>query len=287
MFRIVKAEFLAPEIKRFEILAPKIAAKRKAGQFVIVRISAKGERIPLTIADSSIDRGTITIIVQGIGKTTKEINTLQTDDFFLDVVGPLGLPSHIEKFGTAVSIGGGVGTAIAFPTAKALKDAGNHTISIIGGKTKEHVILEDEMNEICDEVYVTTDDGSYGYHGFVTGQLQELIDSGRKIDFVLAIGPIPMMNAVAEVTRKYGIKTVVSLNPVMVDGTGMCGGCRAVVGGKTVFVCVDGPEFDAHEVDFRLLMKRNNTYRNEEHDALERHICSLDKMYAEALKEEI
>lgn len=283
MFKIVSAEFLAPEVKRFEIEAPKIAAKRKAGQFVIVRISAHGERIPLTIADSSVERGTITIIVQGIGKTTREINEHQTGDFFMDVVGPLGLPSHIEYFGTAVSIGGGVGTAIAFPTAKALKEAGNHTISIIGGKSKEYVILEKELRSICDEVYPTTDDGSYGYHGFVTGKLKDIIESGTKVDFVLAIGPIPMMKAVADVTRPYGIKTVVSLNPVMVDGTGMCGGCRAVVGGQTVFVCVDGPEFDAHEVDFTLLMKRNNTYKNEEKSALDKHVCNLDKQFAEAI----
>ncbi len=283
MFKIVSAEFLAPEVKRFEIEAPKIAAKRKAGQFVIVRISAQGERIPLTIADSSVERGTITIIVQGIGKTTREINEHKSGDFFMDVVGPLGLPSHIENFGTAISIGGGVGTAIAFPTAKALKEAGNHTISIIGGKSKEYVILEKELREICDEVYPTTDDGSYGYHGFVTGKLKDIIESGTKVDFVLAIGPVPMMKAVADVTRPYGIKTVVSLNPVMVDGTGMCGGCRAVVGGQTVFVCVDGPEFDAHEVDFTLLMKRNNTYRSEEKSALDKHVCSLDKQFAEAI----
>lgn len=283
MFKIVSAEFLAPEVKRFEIEAPKIATKRKAGQFVIVRISAQGERIPLTIADSSVERGTITIIVQGIGKTTKEINEHNAGDFFMDVVGPLGLPSHIENFGTAISIGGGVGTAIAFPTAKALKEAGNHTISIIGGKSKDYVILEKELREICDEVYPTTDDGSYGYHGFVTGKLKDIIESGTKVDFVLAIGPIPMMKAVADVTRPYGIKTVVSLNPVMVDGTGMCGGCRAVVGGQTVFVCVDGPEFDAHEVDFSLLMKRNNTYRSEEKSVLDKHVCSIDKQFAEAI----
>ncbi len=178
------------------------------------------------------------------------------------LVGPLGKPSHIENFGTAVSIGGGVGTAIAYPTAVALKEAGNHTISIIGGRTKEFVILENELKEVCDEVYPTTDDGSYGFHGFVTQKLQELIDSGKKIDFVLAIGPIPMMKAVAEVTRPHGINTVVSLNPVMVDGTGMCGGCRATVDNKTVFVCVDGPEFDAHKVDFKTLDKRNRCLCN-------------------------
>ncbi len=277
MYKIKSAEFLAPNIKRFIIEAPKIASKRKAGQFVIIRLNDHGERIPLTIADSNIDDGTITIIVQGIGKTTKELNMLSGGDFIKDVVGPLGKASHIEKFGTAVSIGGGVGTAIAYPTAVALKQAGNHTISIIGGRTKELVILENEMRQICDEVYPTTDDGSYGYHGFVTQKLKALIDEGRKIDFVLAIGPIPMMKAVAETTRPFGIRTVVSLNPVMVDGTGMCGGCRATVDNKTVFVCVDGPEFDAHKVDFDVLMQRNRTYNSSEKTALEKHECKLNK----------
>ena len=277
MNKILSARFLAPDIKKFEIEAPKIAIKRKAGQFVIIRLNDEGERIPLTIADSNPDSGTITIIVQGIGKTTKELNTLNTGDYIMDVVGPLGKPSHIENFGTAISIGGGVGTAIAYPTAVALKQAGNHTISIIGGRTKEYVILEDEMKAVCDEVYATTDDGSYGFHGFVTQKLQELIDSGTKIDFVLAIGPIPMMKAVANVTRPYNIKTVVSLNPVMVDGTGMCGGCRATVDDKTVFVCVDGPEFDAHKVDFETLIRRNQTYNIQEKVALDEHECKLEK----------
>ena len=277
MFLIKQAEFIAPNIKRFEIEAPKIAIKRKAGQFVIIRTKPTGERVPLTIADSNKELGTITIIVQGVGKTTQELNELKSGDFILDVVGPLGKPSHIEKFGTAVSIGGGVGTAIAFPTAVALKQAGNHTISIIGGRSKEFVILEDEMKKVCDEVYPTTDDGSYGFHGFVTQKLQSLIDSGKQIDFVLAIGPIPMMKAVAETTRPYGIKTVVSLNPVMVDGTGMCGGCRAIVDNKTVFVCVDGPEFDAHQVDFATLIRRNNAYREMENQSLELHKCNIDK----------
>jgi len=276
MYKIRLAEFLAPNIKRFVIEAPKIASKRKAGQFVIIRINEVGERIPLTIADSNIDDGTITIIVQGIGKTTTELNSLNSGDYIKDVVGPLGKASHIENFGTAVSIGGGVGTAIAYPTAVALKQAGNHTISIIGGRTKELVILENEMKEICDEVYPTTDDGSYGFHGFVTQKLKALIDEGRKIDFVLAIGPIPMMKAVAETTRPYGIHTVVSLNPVMVDGTGMCGGCRATVDNKTVFVCVDGPEFDAHKVDFDVLIQRNRTYISSEKTALEKHKCKLN-----------
>lgn len=275
MYKIKSAEFLAPAIKKFVIEAPKIASKRKAGQFVIIRIKEGGERIPLTIADSDSEKGTITIIVQGIGKTTKELNEKNSGDSIMDVVGPLGKPSHIENFGTAVSIGGGVGTAIAYPTAVALKQAGNHTIAIVGGRTKELVILEDELKNICDEVYPTTDDGSYGFHGFVTQKLQALIDEGKKIDFVLAIGPIPMMKAVADVTRPYGIKTVVSLNPIMVDGTGMCGGCRATVDNKTVFVCVDGPEFDAHKVDFNLLMQRNRTYLDFEKVALEKHECKL------------
>jgi ferredoxin/flavodoxin---NADP+ reductase len=282
MYKIVSAEFLAPSIKRFEIIAPKIAQKRKAGQFVIIRLKEGGERIPLTIADSNNQKGTITLIVQGIGKTTKELNSLETGQTIMDVVGPLGKPSEIENFGTAVSIGGGVGTAIAYPTAVALKNAGNHTVAIIGGRTKELVILEDEMKEICDEVHITTDDGSYGTKGFVTQKLRELIDSGRKIDFVLAIGPIPMMKAVAETTRPYGIKTVVSLNPIMVDGTGMCGGCRATVDGKNVFVCVDGPEFDAHKVDFSLLDKRNRAYLVDEKTALEQFECKSEKAMAEA-----
>jgi len=277
MQKILSATFIAPNIKRFTIQAPKIALKRKAGQFVIIRINDVGERIPLTIADSDAKKGTIDIIVQGIGKTTKELNALESGDFIVDVVGPLGKASHIENFGTAVSIGGGVGTAIAYPTAVALKQAGNHTISIIGGRTKEFVILEDEMKKVCDEVFITTDDGSYGKHGFVTDQLKELIQT-RKIDFVLAIGPIPMMKAVADVTREKGIQTVVSLNPIMVDGTGMCGGCRATVDNKTVFVCVDGPEFDAHKVDFKTLMTRNQSYLMEEKESIEEHECKLNKL---------
>jgi ferredoxin/flavodoxin---NADP+ reductase len=275
MYMIREALFLAPNIKKIIIEAPKIALKRKAGQFVIVRIDDHGERVPLTIADSDNQEGTITLIVQGIGKTTQELNKLNSGQWIQDVVGPLGKPSHIEYFGTAVSIGGGVGTAIAYPTAVALKQAGNHTIAIIGGRTKEFVILENEMRSVCDEVYPTTDDGSYGYKGFVTQKLKELIDSGRKLDFVLAIGPIPMMRAVAETTRPYNIKTVVSLNPIMVDGTGMCGGCRAIVDNKTVFVCVDGPEFDAHLVDFKILENRNKTYRQEENISIHEHECKL------------
>ena len=277
MYEIVKARFLAENIKLFEIAAPKIARKRQAGQFVIIRLDEAGERIPLTIADSDAERGTITIIVQGVGKTTKALNLKEEGDFILDVVGPLGAPSHIEHFGTVVSIGGGVGTAIAYPTAVALKNAGNKVITINGARTRDMVILEQEMKSVSDEAYVTTDDGSYGFHGLVTQKLQELIDQGKHIDFVLAIGPIPMMRAVAEVTRPHGIKTVVSLNPIMVDGTGMCGGCRVIVNGESKFACVDGPEFDAHLVDFKNLADRNKMYLNIERRSLEKfeHECNL------------
>jgi ferredoxin--NADP+ reductase len=285
MAKIIHAEFLSADVKKFEIDAPRIARKRKAGQFVIIRVEENGERIPLTIAGSDPDKGTITVIVQGIGKSTRQLNRLATGDNILDVAGPLGLPSHIENFGTAVSIGGGVGTAIAYPTAVALKEAGNYVISINGARSKDLVILEKEMKAVSDESYITTDDGSYGDKGFVTQKLQALIDGGKKIDFVLAIGPIPMMRAVAEVTRPHGIKTVVSLNPIMVDGTGMCGGCRVIVGGKSEFACVDGPEFDAHDVDFDNLMMRNRAYTDLEAKSLNKyeHECKLSRAEA-ALK---
>jgi ferredoxin--NADP+ reductase len=279
MYQIKEAIFLAEDIKLFRIEAPQIAKKRQAGQFVIIRVEENGERIPLTIADSDKEAGTVTLIVQGVGKTTRQLNLLQTGDTVLDIVGPLGLPSHIEKFGTTVSIGGGVGSAIAYPTAVALKAAGNHVITINGARTKDLVILEDEMKAVSDEAYITTDDGSYGYHGFVTGKLKELLENGRQINFVLAIGPVPMMRAVAEVTKPYNIKTVVSLNPIMIDGTGMCGGCRVSVGGKVKFACVDGPEFDAHEVDFKNLTDRNRMYARYESQSLEKfkHKCNLIK----------
>ena len=268
MHEIYGSEWLAPEIKRFIISAPKIAVRRKAGQFVIVRLKEGGERIPLTIVDSDPDKGTITLIVQAVGKTTLELNRLYEKDAILDIVGPLGNASDIQNFGTAVCIGGGVGNAIAYPCAVALKNAGNHTISIIGARTRNLVILEKDLRRVVDEVYVTTDDGSYGRSGFVTDELQKLILE-RRIDYVMAIGPIPMMKAVADCTRSYGIKTVVSLNPIMIDGTGMCGGCRAQVNNQTVFACVDGPEFDAHQVNFDLLSKRNRAYANQERMAIQ------------------
>jgi ferredoxin--NADP+ reductase len=279
MYPITEARFLAPEIKLFKIKAPKIAEKRQAGQFVIIRVGEYGERIPLTIADSDVGEGTVTLIVQGVGKTTRQLNLMEAGDEIKDIVGPLGMPSHIENFGTAVSIGGGVGSAIAYPTAVALKKVGNKVITINGARSKNLVILEEEMKAVSDESYITTDDGSYGYHGFVTDMLKKLIDEGNKIDFVLAIGPIPMMKAVADVTKPYGIKTVVSLNPIMIDGTGMCGGCRVPVAGKVQFACVDGPEFDAQEVDFKNLTDRNRMYAEYEKKSLEKfeHECKLNK----------
>jgi ferredoxin--NADP+ reductase len=271
-FSIAEARFLAPDVKLFRIVAPRVARKHQPGQFVIVRIHEHGERIPLTVAESNPTDGTITIIVQGIGKTTRLLNRLNAGDIIPDVVGPLGRPSEIRLFGTVVVIGGGVGTAIAYPTAKALRQTGNHVITILGARTKDLLILENEARAISDEVFVTTDDGSYGEKGLVTDKLKALIASRGKIDLVLAIGPIQMMRAVAETTRPHGIKTLVSLNPIMVDGTGMCGGCRVQVGGRSQFACVDGPEFDAHEVDFDGLAKRNAMYRESERQALERFV---------------
>ncbi len=280
MYLIHEARFLAPDVKLFRIEAPRVARKRQAGQFVILRVHDQGERIPITIADSDPERGDITIVVQGIGKTTKLLNSLEAGDSILDVVGPLGKPSEVEDFGTAVVIGGGVGAAIAYPTAVALKRAGNRVISILGGRTRDLVVLEDEIRAASDEVVVTTDDGSYGQKGLVTDALQKLLDDGVQVDYVLAIGPIPMMRAVAETTRPHGIKTVVSLNSIMIDGTGMCGGCRVSIDGKSEFACVDGPEFDAHRVDFDVMRNRNAMYREKEAEALERFLADPESELA-------
>ena len=264
MFKIISAQFLAPGIKRFVLEAPRIARKQKPGQFVILRIYEEGERIPVTIENSDPARGTISIVVQSVGKTTHLLNSLETGDSLLDVVGPLGKPSEIEKFGTVVVVGGGVGTAMAYPTASALKRTGNRVISIVGARSKELVILEAEMRAVSDALMITTDDGSYADKGFVTDKLRQLIQNGTRIDLVVAVGPIVMMKAVAEMTRKEKIRTVISLNPIMIDGTGMCGGCRVLVDGKSQFACVDGPEFDAHKVNFEVLVQRNSMYRDAE-----------------------
>lgn len=264
MFPILQAEFLAPGIKRLVIAALRISRKQQPGQFVILRLHEHGERIPLTIESSDPGRGTISIVVQSVGKTTHLLNSLGAGDAILNVVGPLGKPSVIKKFGTVVVIGGGVGTAMAYPTALALKQAGNRVISIIGARNKGLVILEREMLQVSDALTITTDDGSYGRKGLVIDELRDLIANGPHIDLVLAVGPIPMMKAVADITRGPHISTVVSLNPIMIDGTGMCGGCRVLVDGKSRFACVDGPEFDAHTVDFGVLLQRNAMYRSAE-----------------------
>ncbi len=268
MFKIIDAKFLAPGIKRFILEAPRIARKQKPGQFVILRVYEEGERIPITIENSDPARGTISIVVQSVGKTTRLLNSLKTGGHILDVVGPLGKPSEIENFGTVVVIGGGVGTAMAYPSAAAMKRAGNRVISIIGARNQELVILEQELRAVSDALLITTDDGSYSDKGFVTDKLRQLIQNGTRIDLVLAIGPVVMMRAVAEMTRKENIRTVVSLNPIMIDGTGMCGGCRVLVDGKSEFACVDGPEFDAHKVNFDVLVQRGAMYREAEQRSL-------------------
>ncbi|MBU0567759.1 sulfide/dihydroorotate dehydrogenase-like FAD/NAD-binding protein, partial [bacterium] len=238
---ILEKKELAKDIKLIKVSAPLIAAKAKAGQFIILRIDEQGERVPLTIADSSASLGTLTLIFQEVGKSTMHLGTLTEGDCLADIIGPLGHPTHIENFGTVVTIGGGVGTAVIYPVTKALKEAGNKIISIVGARSKEMLILEKEMRETSDELYITTDNGSYGHHGFVTDELKRLIDEGERIDLVFAIGPCVMMKAVSNLTKQHNLKTIVSLNSIMVDGTGMCGGCRVTVGNETKFVCVDGP----------------------------------------------
>jgi ferredoxin/flavodoxin---NADP+ reductase len=269
--RILEKSDIADGVCRFIIEAPKIAKKRKAGNFVIVRANEYAERIPLTIVDSDIACGSITLIIQSVGKSTRLLNSLHAGDQLADVIGPLGHPTPIESFGTVVCVGGGVGTAEVLPIARAAKAADNQVISIIGARSKNLLILEDEMRETSDELHIVTDDGSYEREGLVVDPLRELIVEGTDIDVVYAIGPMPMMRAVAELTEPYNIKTLVSLNPVMIDGTGMCGGCRVVVDGQTRFACVDGPEFDAHLVDFDTLILRNRAYVEEEKLALERY----------------
>lgn len=270
MYRIVKKEDLAPTIKKFDIYAPLIAKKAKPGQFVMLRIDEKGERIPLTIVDASPENGTITIAALEVGKTTKKLNSMKEGDSIANVAGPLGHPAEIARYGTVACVGGGVGIACIYPEVKAFKKAGNYVVSILGARTKNMLILKNEIKEFSDELYVATDDGSEGFHGFVHLLLKKLIDEGKRFDLVVAVGPVPMMKAVAETTKPYGIKTIVSLNPIMVDGTGMCGCCRVEVGGKTKFACVDGPEFDAHQVDFDLLMARNKRFVEEERLALKK-----------------
>jgi ferredoxin--NADP+ reductase len=279
MYRIVRARNIGLNIKQFVVEAPRIARKQRPGQFLILRLHEKGERIPLTIKCSDPEAGTVTIVVQAIGKTTSLLSCLEAGDSILDIVGPLGQPSEIQNFGTCVILAGSVGTAMALPTANALKRAGNHVIFIEGARNAEMVVFEDEVSQASSETYFMTDDGSFGEPGLVTRKLTNLLAAGRRIDFVLAVGPVPMMRAVAQITAPLGIKTKVSLNSIMVDGTGMCGGCRVLLGNKSKFACVDGPEFDASLVNFEVLMQRNAMYRDKE--------CQSLKQFEEHKQEEL
>lgn len=267
MYEILEKKVLSPTVKQLVIKAPLVARKAQPGQFIILRIDEHGERIPLTIADADPEKATITIIFLEVGKTTKQLGTLKVGDSLMNFAGPLGVPSEVKKYGTVVCIGGGVGIAPLYPIVKALKKTGNHVISILGAKTKDLLLLEREIKEYSDEFYIATDDGSKGTKGFVSTVLQQIVDKNQHIDMVMAIGPIIMMKVVSNLTKKYSIKTLVSLNPIMVDGTGMCGGCRVSVGGKTKFACVDGPEFDGHAVDYDNLMLRNRRFVHAEHEA--------------------
>lgn len=269
MFKILAKKVHNEFVTELTLSAPLIANKVKAGQFVIIRIDEKGERIPLTVADYDRENGTVSIIFQAVGFTTKKLALMNEGDSILDLVGPLGQPTDFENAKKAIVIGGGVGCAIAYPQAKALHKMGAQTTVIAGFRNKDIVILEDEMREVADSYYVTTDDGSYGEKGFVTDVLKRLIEK-EKYNLVIAIGPIPMMKFVSLTTKDYGIKTIVSLNPIMIDGTGMCGGCRVTVGGEIKFACVDGPDFDGHKVDFDELMRRNGFYREQE-----AHACRM------------
>jgi ferredoxin/flavodoxin---NADP+ reductase len=279
MYKILEARTVGLNIKQFVVEAPRIARKQQPGQFIILRLHEKGERIPLTIKSSNPEAGTVTIAVQSIGKTTSMLNCLEVGDFILDMVGPLGHPSEIQNYGTAIILAGSVGTAMALPTANALKQAGNHVIFIEGARSKEMVVFEDEVHQASNETYIMTDDGTYGEQGLVTNKLNGLLDAGRRVDFVLAVGPVPMMRAVSRITTPLGIKTMVSLNSIMVDGTGMCGGCRVLLGNQSKFACVDGPEFDASQVDFEVLMQRNAMYRDKE--------CQSQKQFDQNKDEEL
>ena len=270
MFKIVeKREMAGNTVCHFKIEAPLIAKKAQPGQFVVLRPNETGERIPLTMAGTDPEGGTIDIIFQVVGKTTALLRTFQVGDTILDIIGPLGRPTHLEKLGTVICVGGGTGIAVLYPITKGLKEIGNHVISIIGARTKDLLIMEDYMKNVSDELLITTDDGSYGRHGFVTDALKDLLDANKDIKLVVGIGPVPMMKFVCKTTQPYGVKTLVSLNAIMVDATGMCGACRVTVGGKTRFCCVDGPEFDGHEVDFDELTKRQAAYLKEERRSYE------------------
>lgn len=275
MFRIVRKEVLNPSVKLLEVEAPYIARKAEPGQFIILRVNEDGERVPLTIADYDRQKGTVTIIFQEVGKSTKLLGTMEQGDMILDFVGPLGVASHLEGYKKAAVIGGGLGTAIAYPQAKKLHLLGADVDVITGFRNSSLILLEEELKEASTRLFIATDDGSNGNKGFVTDILKKLIEEGNQYDLVIAIGPLIMMKMVSLLTKQYGIKTLVSMNPVMIDGTGMCGGCRVTVAGKTKFACVDGPDFDGHEVDFDEAMRRQTMYKGQEKKSLEDHACRL------------
>jgi len=274
MNEILKKEEIAEKIKRMEIFVPLIAQKALPGQFIILRVDEKGERIPLTIAGIDREKGTITLIFQEVGTTTTKLGLLNEGDKILDIAGPLGNPTDIKNYGHVCIIVGGVGAAFVFWMAEEFKKKGNKLTTIIGARSKNLIILENEMRQISDNLYISTDDGSYGEKGFNTQILERLLEKGEKFDLVLTAGPILMMKKVAEITKKYNIKTIASLNPIMVDGTGMCGCCRVTIGGKTKFACVDGPDFDAHLVDFDELLKRTSLYKEKEKISFEKFLNS-------------
>jgi ferredoxin--NADP+ reductase len=270
MYRIMLREDLVPSIHLFKVEAPAVARKAQAGQFVVVRVDEKGERIPLTVADWDREEGSITIVFMEVGATTRKLAQLQAGDYIANFAGPLGLPTHIDNFGTVVCVGGGFAVAPIVPIARSMKEAGNKVISIMGARTKDLIFWEDRLRAVSDELIVTTDDGSYGRKALVTEPLKEVLERGERIDRVIAIGPTVMMKFCAKTTEPFGVKTIVSLNPIMVDGTGMCGCCRVEVGGQTRFTCVDGPDFDGHQVDWDLLFTRQRIYLEEEKKSLER-----------------
>ncbi|HOV79841.1 MAG TPA: sulfide/dihydroorotate dehydrogenase-like FAD/NAD-binding protein [Bacillota bacterium] len=272
MYRILRKTRLSPTIHLVEVAAPAVARKAEAGHFIILRLTEKGERIPLTIADFDREKGTVTCVFQEAGKTTIELGSLREGDSISDFVGPLGTPSHIENFGRVVCVGGGVGVAPVYPIARSLKAAGNEVIGIMGARTGALLFWEDRMRAVSNALHVCTDDGSYGRKGFVTDILKEIAEDDEKPDLCIAIGPLPMMKAVCDLTKKYNLKTLVSLNSIMVDGTGMCGSCRVTVGGETKFTCVDGPEFDGHKVDFAEMIRRSVIYRDQEKRSMEIHL---------------
>lgn len=278
MFKIVKKKVLNPTVSQIVVEAPYIAKKAEPGQFIILRIDEQGERIPFTIADFDREAGTVTVIFQIVGMTTERLNELNEGDYLLDFVGPLGVASHFDGVKSAAVIGGGLGTAIAYPQAKKLNAMGVRVDMINGFRNSDLVIIEDECKAACTNLYTMTDDGSNGNKGFVTAKLEELIKNGENYDVVIAIGPLVMMRAVCELTKKYGIKTIVSMNPVMIDGTGMCGGCRITVGGETKFACVDGPDFDGHLVDFDQAIRRSKMFAKSERESREAHRCRLEGM---------